>query len=172
MKPFLMNKNLFQCQKKFLKKKKFLYSMKKIRKEESEKFRNEDEQLIKNNVVKDVAIKESIKIKSLEENKNVTDSYLYWFDKNKFKNILATSDSNTFNDRRKINSSILTLETWLIDITVSEISAKKDLNTLNEIKNEGITKQRKRTPKQKELLNFFNDLSDTILTDNTILIIR
>ena len=85
--------------------------MKKIRKEESEKFRNEDEQLIKNNVVKDVAIKESIKIKSLEENKNVTDSYLYWFDKNKFKNILATSDSNTFNDRCKINSSILTLET-------------------------------------------------------------
>ena len=83
----------------------------KIRKEESEKLRNEDEQLIKNNVVKDVTIKESIKIKSLEEDKSVTDAYLYWFDKNKFKNILATIDSTTFNDRHKMNSSILTLET-------------------------------------------------------------
>ena len=52
--------------------------------------------------------------------------------------------------------------------TISEIFAKKGLNTLNEIKNEGITKQKKRTPKQKELLNFFSDLSDTILTDKTL----
>ena len=38
--------------------------------------------------------------------------------------------------------------------TISEIFAKKDLNTLNELKNTGITKQKK----QKELLNLFNDL--------------
>ena len=50
---------------------------------------------------------------------------------------------------------------------ISEISAKKGLNTLNELKNAEITKQRKRTPKQKELLKLFNDLSDTILTDET-----
>ena len=46
----------------------------KVRKE-SEKLRNENEQLKKKNVVKDATIKESIKIKSLEEDKNVTDSY-------------------------------------------------------------------------------------------------
>ena len=45
---------------------------------------------------------------------------------------------------------------------------KKGLNTLNELKNAEITKQRKRTPKQKELLKLFNDFSDTILTDETL----
>ena len=52
--------------------------------------------------------------------------------------------------------------------TIIEISAKKDLNTLNEIKNAGITKQKRRTTKQKELLSLFNDLADTIVSDNTL----
>ena len=52
--------------------------------------------------------------------------------------------------------------------TISEISAKKGLNTLNEIKNAKIIKYKRRTPKQKELLNLFNDLLDTILTDKTL----
>ena len=52
--------------------------------------------------------------------------------------------------------------------TISEISAKKGLNKLNEIKNAGIIKYKKRTPKQKELLNLFNDLLDVILTDKTL----
>ena len=51
---------------------------------------------------------------------------------------------------------------------ISEISAKKGLNTLNEIKNAKIIKYKRRTPKQKELLNLFNDLLDTILTDKTL----
>ena len=54
------------------------------------------------------------------------------------------------------------------DNTISEISAKKSLNTLTEIKSAGIIKYKKRTPKQKELLNLFNDLLDIILTDKTI----
>ena len=85
----------------------------KLRKEENEKLRKENEQLRKeneqlrkNNVVKDAEIKESIEkpkeIKSPEEDKNTTDSYPNWFDKNKFKNILAIIDSNTFNYRHKI----------------------------------------------------------------------
>ena len=41
--------------------------------------------------------------------------------------------------------------------TINEMSTKKDLNTLNELQNTEITKQRKRTPKQKELLNLFNN---------------
>ena len=52
--------------------------------------------------------------------------------------------------------------------TISEISAKKGLNTLNEIKNAEIIKYKKRTPKQKELLNLFNNLLDTILTDEAL----
>ena len=48
--------------------------------------------------------------------------------------------------------------------TVSEISAKKGLNTLNEIKNTEIIKHKKCTPKWKELLNLFTDLLDVILT--------
>ena len=52
--------------------------------------------------------------------------------------------------------------------TISEIDAKKDLNTLNEIKNAEIIKYKRRTPKQKELLTLFNDLLDTILTDKTL----
>ena len=47
--------------------------------------------------------------------------------------------------------------------TISEIDAKKDLNTLNEIKNVETIKYKKRTPGHKELLNLFNDLLDIIL---------
>ena len=51
---------------------------------------------------------------------------------------------------------------------ISEIAAKKALNTLNEIKNTEIIKKKKYTSKQKELLNLFNNLLDTILTDKTL----
>ena len=86
MKTFVMNKSLFQCQKKFLKKKTFLRSMmrnEKLKKEENEKLRKENEQLRKNNIVKDAEIKESIEkpieIKYPKEDKNKTDSYPNWF---------------------------------------------------------------------------------------------
>ena len=52
--------------------------------------------------------------------------------------------------------------------TISETDAKKDLNTLNEIKNAEIIKYKKCTPGHKELLNLFNDLLDIILTDKTL----
>ena len=52
--------------------------------------------------------------------------------------------------------------------TISETSVKKDLNTLNEIKNAEIIKYKKRTPGQEELLNLFNNLLDTILTGKTL----
>ena len=54
------------------------------------------------------------------------------------------------------------------DNTISEISAKKGLNALNELKNAGIIKYKKRAPKQKELLDLFNNWLDTILTDKTL----
>ena len=58
-----------------------------------------------------------------------------------------------------MNSSILALKTWLIVL---------EINTLNELKDAEIIKYEKRTPKQKELLNLFNALLDTILTDETL----
>ena len=51
---------------------------------------------------------------------------------------------------------------------ISEISAKKGLNTLNEIKDAEIIKYKNYTPKHKEVLNLFNDLLDVILTDKTL----
>ena len=49
--------------------------------------------------------------------------------------------------------------------TISEISAKKSLNTLNEIKNAEIIKHKRYIAKQKELLNLFDDFLDAILTE-------
>ena len=53
--------------------------------------------------------------------------------------------------------------------TISEISAKKGSNTLNEIKVAEIIKYKKCTTKHKELLNLFNDLLYAILTDKTLM---
>ena len=100
-----------------------------LRKEENEKLRKEHEKLRKNNVVKDAEIKESIEkpkeIKSLEEDKNMTD----WFDRNKFKEILAIIDSNKFNYRNKIGEfkyiGIRDLVNNIRNNTISEISVKK-----------------------------------------------
>ena len=106
------------------------------RKEENEKVRKENEQLRKNNV--DTKIEESIEkpieIKSLEEDKNMTD----WFDRNKFKEILAIIDSNKFKYRNKIGefkyTGIRDLVNNIRNNAISKIDAKKDLNTLNKIK--------------------------------------
>ena len=69
-------------------------------KEENEQLRKENEKLRKNNVTKDAKIKESIKkpneIKSPNEDKNKTDYYSNWFDKNKLKKVLAIIDSKKF----------------------------------------------------------------------------
>ena len=68
----------------------------------------------------------------------MTDSYPNWFDKNKFKNILAIIDSNKLNYRHKIvKFRYIKIKDSVNNIknnTVSEISAKKDLNTLSEVK--------------------------------------
>ena len=86
------------------------------------------------------------------------DNYLNWFDRNKFEKILAIIDSNKFNYKNKIGEfkyiDIKELVNNIRDNTIGEISAKKGLNKLNEIKNTGIIKYKKHTHKQKELLNF------------------
>ena len=65
----------------------------------------------------------------------------------KFKTILAIIDSNRFGYKNKIcELKYIDIKYLVNDIknnTISEISAKKDLNTLNELKNVGITKHKK-----------------------------
>ena len=79
-----------------------------------------------------------MEIKSPKEDINTTD-YPNWFDKNKFKKMLAIIDSNKFNYKNKIGEfkyiDIKNLVNNIRNKTISEIHAKKDLNTLNKIKN-------------------------------------
>ena len=111
-------------------------------KEVNEQLKKENEQLKKkNSVAKDAIIKGSIKkpieIKSPEEDKNTTD-YPNWFDRNKFKKILAIIDSNKFNYKNKIGEfkyiDIKDLVNNIRNNTISEISARESLNALSEIK--------------------------------------
>ena len=68
----------------------------KLKKEENEQLRKENEQLRKTNVDAEIreSIEKPIQIKSPKEDKKTTDSYLNWFDKNKFKKNLAIIDCN------------------------------------------------------------------------------
>ena len=85
---------------------------------------------------------------------------------------LAIIDVNKFSYKNKMGEftyiDIKTLVNNIRNNTISEIAAKKGLNTLNKIKNTEIIKKRRYNSKQKELLNLFNDLLDTILTDKTL----
>ena len=118
---------------------------------------NENKQFEKNKIIKE----EPKEIKSPN-----------WIDKNKFKEILAIIDSNEFDYKNKIGEfkyiKIKDLFNNIRNNTINEIDAKKHLNTLKEIRNAGI-KYKRLIPKQKELLNLFSDLLDTILTDKTLM---
>ena len=80
----------------------------------------------------------------------MTDSYPNWFEKNKFKNILAIIDSNKFSHKNKIGEfkyiEIKDLVNNIKNNTIGEISAEKGLNKLNKLKNAGIIKKRKTDP--------------------------
>ena len=119
---------------------------------------------LKNNIVKDGNIKESI-----EKPKEIKSPN--WFDKNRFRKILAIIGSDKFTHTNKIGDlkyiDIKDLVNKIKNNTISETDAKKSLNALNKIKNKEI-KYKKLIPKQRELLNLFNDLLDTILTDKTL----
>ena len=112
-----------------------------------------------------------MEIKSPKEDTNMTD-YPNRFDRNKFKKMLAVIDSNKFNYKNKIGEfkyiDIKDLVKNIRNNTISEIDAKQDLNTLNKIKKADIIKHKRCTSKQKELLNLFDDLLDTVLTDKTL----
>ena len=97
---------------------------------------------------------------------------LNWFDKNKFKEILAIIEGNKFKYKNKIDEfKYIDIKDLLNNIrnnTISEMDAEKDLNKLNKIKNVETIKYRKHTPGHKKLLNLFNNLLDIILTDKKL----
>ena len=105
----------------------------KLRKEnENEKLETRNEKLEMTNENKQFEKNKIIK----EEPKEIKSPN--WIDKNKFKEILAIIDSNKFNYKNKIGefkyTDIKDLVNNIRNNTISEISAKKSLNTLNEIK--------------------------------------
>ena len=77
----------------------------------------------------------------------MADCYPNWLHKNKFQNILAIIDSNKFSYKNKIGElnyiGIKDLVKKITNNKNSEISAKKGLNTLNEIKKAEIIKKEK-----------------------------
>ena len=87
----------------------------------------------------------------------------------KFKNILAIVHSNKFNNKNKIGKLNYNGFKALIDNinenTITEILAKKNLNALKELKNTEI-KNKRLISTQKELLNLFDDLLETIFNNN------
>ena len=124
----------------------------KLRKEnENEKLETRNEKLEMTNENKQFEKNKIIK----EEPKEIKSPN--WFDKNKFKEILAIIDSKEFTYRNKVGEfkyeNIKDLVNIIRNNTISEIDAKRDLNKLNEIKNVEIIKYKKRTTKHKILLN-------------------
>ena len=95
-----------------------------------------------------------------------------WFEKDKFEKILAIIYSNKFNYKNKMGEfkyiDIRDLVNNIRNNKISEMSGKRGLIKLKEIRNVEIIKYKKRTPKQKDLLNLFNNLLDTTLTYKTI----
>ena len=113
--------------------------------------------------------KKAVKIKSPEESmetkspedKNTTD----WYDKSKFKKISAIVISNKFNHKTRIGkfkyNDIRDLVDNINKNTISEKLARKNLNALNKLRNAEI-KNKHLSSNQKELLELFDDLSETI----------
>ena len=132
--------------------------------------KNENKKLEEENKNKN---KNGNKNKQFEKNKiiKVEPKDLNWFDKNEFKEILAIIGNNKFSHRNKIGEfkydKIKDLVNNIRNNTISEIDAKKLLNTLKKIKNAEI-KDKRLIPGQRKLLNLFDNLFDIILTDNPL----
>ena len=87
--------------------------------------------------------------------------------------MLATIDSNKFNHKNKIGEfkyiDIKDLVNNTKNNTISKIDAKKNQNILIKIKGAELKKYEIHTSTQKELLNLFNDLLKSILTDKILM---
>ena len=87
---------------------------------------------------------------------------------------LTINDSNKFGHKNKIGDfkyiDIKDLVNNIKDNIISEIDAKKRLNTLNIINSQ--INHKRLISGQKELLNLFDDLSDIIPTDKTLMSLK
>ena len=125
---------------------------------ESEKESNKESDKESN---KETSDEELIEIINLKKDEDTTD----WYDKNKFKKILTTIDSNNFNHKNKIGklkfNDINNLINNIKNNTISEALAKQKLDALNEIRKVE-TKNKRLINGQKILLSLFDDLVEAI----------
>ena len=102
-----------------------------------------------------------------EKNENTTD----WYDKHKFKIVLAAVKINNFNHKNKIGklkfNDINDLINNIKSNTISEALAKQKLNALNEIK-KAETRYKRLINGQKVLLNLFEDLVEAIFNNKVV----
>ena len=95
-------------------------------------------------------------------NKSTTD----WYDRNKFKRILTTIDSNNFNHKNKTGkfkfNDINNLINNIKNNTISEANAKKKINKLNKLKNVE-TKGKQLIKSQEKLIRLFDDLKQFLI---------
>ena len=89
-----------------------------------------------------------------------------WYDKNKFKKILTTTDRNKFNHKFKVGKlkfiDIINLINNIKNNTISEALAKQKQDALNEIRNTE-TKNKHLINGQKILLSLFDDLVEFLI---------
>ena len=113
---------------------------------------------------KETSDEELIEIINPKKDEDTTD----WYDKNKFKKILTTIDSNNFNHKNKIGklkfNDINNLINNIKYNTISESLAKQKLDALNKIKKAEI-KNKRLISSQKILLKLFDELIEAIFNN-------
>ena len=111
---------------------------------------------------KETSDEELMEIINLKKDEDMAD----WYDKNKFKKILTTTDRNKFNHKNKVGKlkfiDIINLINNIKNNTISEALAKQKQDALNEIRNAEI-KNKHLINGQKILLNLFDDLVEFLI---------
>ena len=119
----------------------------------------------KNESDKETSDEELIEIINPKKDEDTTD----WYDKNKFKKILTTIDSNKFNHKNKVDklklNDINNLINNIKNNTISKALAKQKLDALNEIRKIE-TKNKRLINGEKILLSLFDDLVEAISNNN------
>ena len=139
--------------------------MEKLKKQNKESIKIKSPEESTQKAIEIKSLKKSIEIKSPNEGENTTD----WYNKNKLRQISAIVSSNKFNHKTKVKKFKYTDIRDLVDNinknAIGETDAKVKLNTLNELKNAEI-KNKCLSSNQKELLELFDDLLETISNNN------
>ena len=139
--------------------------IKKLNKELGKQINKESDKESNKESDKETSDEELIEIINPKKDEDTTD----WYDKNKFKKILTTIDSNKFNHKYKLGklkfNNINNLINKIKNNTINEALAKQKLDTLNEIRKVE-TKNKRLINGQKILLILFDDLLEAIFNNN------